>query len=64
MEIEPWYDLSLSLCMEIEPWYDLSLSLCMKMIEYGSTPYVGMARGKISATYNAYKIIWSDLSSD
>ena len=32
-------------------------------MEYGSTPYVGMAREKMTAQYNAYKIIRSELGS-
>ncbi len=34
------------------------------IMEYGSTPYVGMARKKMAALYNAYKIIRSELGSD
>ena len=34
------------------------------IMEYGSTPYVGMARGKMAAPYKAYKIIRSELGSD
>ena len=33
-------------------------------MEYGSTPYVGMAQKKMAALYNAYKIIRSELGSD
>ena len=33
-------------------------------MEYGSTPYVGMAREKNGGPYNAYKIIRSELGSD
>ena len=32
-------------------------------MEYGSTPYVGMARKKMAAPYNAYKIIRLELGS-
>ena len=34
------------------------------IMEYGSTPYVGMARKKMAAPYNAYKIIRSELGFD
>ncbi len=34
------------------------------IMEYGSTPYVRMARKKVAAPYNAYKIIRSELTSD
>ncbi len=37
---------------------------CPAIMEYGSTPYVGMARKKMAALYNAYKIIRSELGSD
>ena len=30
------------------------------IMEYGSTPYVGMVRKKMAAPYNAYKIIRSE----
>ena len=34
------------------------------IMEYGSTPYVGMARKKMAAPYNTYKIIRSEFGSD
>ena len=37
------------------------ITICTIM-EYGSTPYVGMARKKMATPYNAYKIIRSELS--
>jgi len=36
----------------------------VNIMEYGSTPYVGMARKKMAAPYNAYKIIRSELGFD
>ena len=41
-----------------------SFMVLYDIMEYGSTPYIGMARKKMAAPYDAYKIIRSELGSD